>query len=473
VVRESRERVRAALLNSGYEFPAGRITVNLAPVELSKQGGRFDLPIALGVLIASGQVPTPPRAFECYGELGLAGELRPVSGLFLAALHANNAGHALIVPAANSDEVVMSGHGAAYGAASLREAAARLSGAASSAALRPRPIDGGPSAGADPVALPPLPALTDVAGQWQAKRALVIAAAGGHSLLMVGPPGSGKSMLAARLPALLPPLSTPEALEVAGIASVCGLPLDASRWSRRPFRAPHHTASAHAIVGGGSRAMPGEISLAHQGVLFLDELPEFDRRVLESLREPLESGVITVARVGSRLTLPAQFQLVAAMNPCACGYLGDSVQPCRCTPAGIERYRQRISGPLLDRVDIRIEVPRVAIEDQVQALASPPLASVLVSDPAAQVRAARERRLTASGALSARLSVSQLQACCALPGASERLLRRGSQQLELSGRGVHRLLAIGRTIADLAGSELIEPPHLAEAMQLRRSLPGS
>ena len=474
VVRESRERVRAALLNSGYEFPAGRITVNLAPVELSKQGGRFDLPIALGVLIASGQVPTPPRAFECYGELGLAGELRPVSGLFLAALHAGNAGHALIVPAANSDEVVMSGHGAAYGAASLREAAARLSGAASSAALRPRPIDGGPSAGADLAALPPLPALSDVAGQWQAKRALVIAAAGGHSLLMVGPPGSGKSMLAARLPALLPPLSKPEALEVAGIASVCGLQLDASRWTRRPFRAPHHTASAHAIVGGGPRAMPGEISLAHQGVLFLDELPEFDRRVLESLREPLESGVITVARVGSRLTLPAQFQLVAAMNPCACGYLGDPVQPCRCTPAGIERYRQRISGPLLDRVDIRIEVPRVAIEDQVRALVSPPpAASVLVSDPVSQVQAARERRLTASGALSARLSVSQLQACCALPGASERLLRRGSQQLGLSGRGVHRLLAIGRTIADLAGSERIEPPHLAEAIQLRRSLPGS
>ena len=475
VVRESRERVRAALLNSGYEFPAGRITVNLAPVELSKQGGRFDLPIALGVLIASGQLPAPPRAFECYGELGLAGELRPVSGLFLAALHAGNAGHALIVPAANGDEVVMSGHGAAYGAASLREAAARLSGTASSAALRPRAIEAGSSAGADRGALPPLPALTDVAGQWQAKRALVIAAAGGHSLLMVGPPGSGKSMLAARLPTLLPPLSTPEALEVAGIASVCGLPLDTSRWTRRPFRAPHHTASAHAIVGGGPRAMPGEISLAHQGVLFLDELPEFDRRVLESLREPLETGAITVARVGSRLTLPAQFQLVAAMNPCACGYLGDSVQPCRCTPAGIERYRQRISGPLLDRVDIRIEVPRVAVEDQVRALALPPphSASVSISDPASQVQAARERRLTASGALSARLSVSQLQACCALPGSSERLLRRGSQQLGLSGRGVHRLLAIGRTIADLAGSELIEPPHLAEAMQLRRSLPGS
>ncbi len=480
VVRESRERVRAALLNSGYEFPAGRITVNLAPVELSKQGGRFDLPIALGVLIASGQVPQPPRVFECYGELGLAGELRPVNGLFLAALHAGNAGHALIVPVANGDEVALSGHAAAYGAASLREAAARLSGTGSSTALRPRAIDGTTGASIDR-APPRLPAvLSDVAGQWQAKRALIIAAAGGHSLLMVGPPGSGKSMLAARLPLLLPPLAAPEALEVAAIASVCGLQLDPGRWMHRPFRAPHHTASAHAIVGGGPRALPGEISLAHQGVLFLDELPEFDRRVLESLREPMETGAITVARVGSRLTLPAQFQLVAAMNPCACGYLGDPVQACHCTPAGIERYRQRISGPLLDRVDIRIEVPRVAIEDQVRALAPPPprhavsVPGPAVSpDPASQVRAARARRLAASGALSARLSVPQLQACCALPCASERLLRRGSQQLGLSGRGVHRLLAIGRTIADLAGSELIEPQHLAEAMQLRRSLPGS
>jgi magnesium chelatase family protein len=474
VVRESRERVRAALLNSGYEFPAGRITVNLAPVELSKQGGRFDLPIALGVLIASGQVPEPPRAFECYGELGLAGELRSVTGLFLAALHAGNAGHALIVPAANGEEVALSGHCAAYGASSLREAAARLSGTAGGAALQPHALDGSPNAADDRASLPSIPTLSDIAGQWQAKRALVIAAAGGHSLLMVGPPGSGKSMLAARLPALLPPLSGPEALEVAGIASVCGLQLDPRRWMRRPFRAPHHTASAHAIVGGGARALPGEISLAHQGVLFLDELPEFDRRVLESLREPMETGAITVARVGSRFTLPAQFQLVAAMNPCACGYLGDSVQACRCTAGSIERYRQRISGPLLDRVDIRIEVPRVALEDQVRALA-PPLHSASDSalDAASEVQAARARRLQASGALSARLSVPQLQACCVLPCASERLLRRGSQQLGLSGRGVHRLLAIGRTIADLAGSELIEPAHLAEAMQLRRSLPGS
>src|ERR1700722_4272287 len=282
------------------------------------------------------------------------------------------------------------------------------------------------------------------------------------------PPGSGKSMLAARVPTLLPPLAPAEALEVAGIASVCGLQREAGCWSRRPFRAPHHTASAYAIVGGGPRIHPGEISLAHQGVLFLDELPEFDRRVLESLREPLESGSITIARAGARLALPAQFQLVAAMNPCACGYLGDAAHACRCTPAGIERYRQRISGPLLDRIDIRIEVPTLALEDLIHPRAVSAAAS---SDPAAQVRKAREHRLRSSGALSARLSAPQLQHCCALPRLSARLLSRSGEQLGLWGRGGHRLLALGRTIADLAGSELIEPPHLAEAIQLRRPLP--
>lgn len=468
VVRESRERVRAALLNSGYEFPAGRITVNLAPVELSKQGGRFDLPIALGLLIASGQLPPPRRAFECYGELGLAGELKPVSGLFLAALCADREQHALIVPAANAGEVILSGHAAAYGAASLREAADRLSGRAAGDVLQPQAIDGRAASAL------PSPSLTDVAGQWQAKRALIIAAAGGHSLLMVGPPGSGKSMLAARLPGLLPPLSRVEALEVAGIASVADQPLDVAGWTRRPFRTPHHTSSAHAIVGGGPRIRPGEISLAHHGVLFLDELPEFDRRVLESLREPLESGSISIARAGARLALPAQFQLVAAMNPCACGYLGDPVQSCRCTPAGIERYRQRISGPLLDRLDIRIEVPRVPVEELVQGVARvrAAQANAPMPDPATQARAARERRLRSSGALSARLTTAQLRVYCALPALSERLLRRSCQQLGLSGRGVHRLLCLARTIADLADSELIEPPHLAEAIQLRRPLPG-
>ena len=483
VVRESRERVRAALLNSGYEFPSGRITVNLAPVELSKQGGRFDLPIALGLLIASGQLASPRRAFECYGELGLAGDLRPVSGLFLAALHADEAGHALIMPAANGAEVALSGHEAAYGAQSLREAAGWLT----AHPARPAPAPTAPARAPEAFNGTGAGALADVAGQWQAKRALIIAAAGGHSLLMIGPPGSGKSMLAARLPALLPPLTQAEALEVAGIASVAGWQRDAGCWHRRPFRAPHHTASAHAIVGGGSQVAPGEISLAHQGVLFLDELPEFDRRVLESLREPLESGLITIARAGARLTLPAQFQLVAAMNPCPCGHLGDPAQACRCTPAMIERYRQRISGPVLDRIDMRVEVPRVPVDAMVQATVGDATvgdatvgdatvgdatvvdaATAPFDDPAAQVRAARARRLSASGALSARLSVPQLKACCALSAAGERLLRSSCQRLGLSGRGVHRLLMVGRTIADLEGSERIEPAHLAEAIALRR-----
>jgi magnesium chelatase family protein len=490
VVRESRERVRAALLNSGYEFPNGRITVNLAPVELSKQGGRFDLPIALGLLIASGQLRSPRRAFECYGELGLAGDLRPVSGLFLAALHAGEAGHALIVPAANQDEVTLAGHHAAYGAQSLREAAQWLTEPRGKA--RGRSPAGSVALSVQPAAVPSdatgdaaLPRMTDVAGQWQAKRALMIAAAGGHSLLMMGPPGSGKSMLAARLPSLLPPLSQPEALEVAGIASVAGWQRDSGCWNRRPFRAPHHTASAHAIVGGGPLVRPGEISLAHQGVLFLDELPEFDRRVLESLREPLETGSITIARAGARMTLPAQFQLIAAMNPCPCGHLGDPLQRCRCTPGSIERYRQRISGPLLDRIDMRIEVPRVSVDELMHGpsagepapsshamAASCASAALSASAPSlvAQVLAARERRRSASGALSARLSAPQLQHCCVLSAAGERMLQASCQQMGWSGRGVHRLLTLSRTIADLADSEQIEPVHLAEAIQLRRPL---
>jgi len=457
VVRESRERVRAALVNSGYEFPPGRITVNLAPVELQKQGGRFDLPIALGLLVASGQLAAPHSAFECYGELGLAGELRPVSGLFLAAVCASRAGHPLIIPSANGEEVALSGHPAAFGASSLRDAAGRLSAPDLARAMRS--------------ALPAHRSMTrrapmsEVVGHWQAKRALVIAAAGGHSLLMVGPPGSGKSMLAARLPSLLPPMSPSDALEVAAIASVAGAPLDAARWTLRPFRAPHHTSSAQAIVGGGAAIRPGEISLAHRGVLFLDELPEFDRRVLESLREPLETGTITIARTGARLELPARFQLIAAMNPCPCGYLGDAVQACACSPARIERYRARISGPLLDRIDMRIHVPRVSAQELTVRV------DENASDPIAEVEVARSRRLQRSGAISAHLSADELQRCCALAPSSQELLRRSCEQLKLSGRGVHRVLALGRTIADLADSDAIEAPHLAEAIQLRRSLP--
>jgi len=464
VVRESRERVRAALLSSGFEFPTGRITVNLAPVELLKRGGRFDLPIALALLLASAQVrASTPGLYECYGELGLAGELKPVGGMFLAALQAQRAGHALIVPVANSEEVRLSGHTAAFAAADLRLAAARLAqrghGEGALSAARGEPAAASDAAGLD-----------DVVGHWQAKRALLIAAAGGHSLLMVGPPGSGKSMLAARLPALLPPLSIAEALEVASVASMAGLRLDARRWTLRPFRAPHHTASAHAIVGGGPLIRPGEISLAHRGVLFLDELPEFDRRVLESLREPMESGAITIARAAARLELPAQFQLIAAMNACPCGYLGDPAQACRCSPSRVERYRQRISGPLLDRIDIRIEVPRLAADEFTSSRHAHAHASAEVPDAAEQVRLAREWRLWRSGCLNARLSAAQLRSCCALPPAAEQLLERSAQRLALSGRGIHRLLSLGRTIADLAGSESIEAPHLAEALQLRRAL---
>jgi magnesium chelatase family protein len=463
VVRESRERVRAALVNCGYEFPAGRITVNLAPVELQKQGGRFDLPIALSLLIASGQLAAPKQAFECYGELGLAGDLRPVSGLFLAALNASRVGHSLIVPEANGGEVALTGHRSAYGASTLTDAAAQM--------IRPDPNSRlRTPASIEDSSRPSSAALADVIGQWQAKRALMIAAAGAHSLLMIGPPGSGKSMLASRLTSLLPSLTQADALEVAGIASVAGVPVEPSRFRQRPFRSPHHTSSAHAIVGGGASVKPGEISLAHQGVLFLDELPEFDRRVLESLREPLETGNITIARAGSRLELPARFQLVAAMNPCPCGYLGDLKQACRCSLKRIDNYRQRVSGPLLDRIDMRIHVPRVPADELVLRAAS--AQSNTHPDPFAQVQAARARRESISGALSARLAPAQLRGCCRLEESAQQLLRRSCEQLQLSGRGMHRLLALSRTIADLADCDTIEMPHLAEAIQLRRAMPA-
>jgi len=493
VVRESRERVRAALLNSGYEFPSRRITVNLAPVELSKQGGRFDLPIALGLLAASGQLqPRASDTIECYGELGLAGELKPVAGLFLAALHASRAGHALIVPGANAAEVGLSGHAAAYGAAHLRAAAAALGSAAlnstgpSGASLAPGLcLIAGPDAAADDTLVDAqragsatAPSLADVVGQWQAKRALMIAAAGAHSVLMTGPPGSGKSMLAARLPSLLPPLSRAEALEVAGIAALSGERLDPRRWRARPFRCPHHTASAHAIVGGGPGVRPGEISLAHQGVLFLDELPEFDRRVLEALREPLESGTITIARAARCLTLPARFQLIAAMNPCPCGYLGDTLQECRCSPARVERYRQRVSGPLLDRIDIRLTVPGLPPAQLLQAGGIEELREGEVPreggsqhagpQGAAHVCAARARRLTRSGVLCAFLPAAELRRCCTLRREAQLLLRRSCQRLAISARGMQRLLALSLTIADLADSDTIEAAHIAEAIQLRR-----
>jgi magnesium chelatase family protein len=464
VVRESRERVRSAILNSGYDFPPGRITVNLAPVELSKEGGRYDLPVALSLLCASGQLQLRCEAQpECYGELGLGGELRPVRGLLLAAIHAARAGHELLVPAPDLAEARLARHPRAYGFGTLREVCRFLGGDHSAAAALSDDATVGEAA------CPPSPAndgsLEEVRGQWRAKRALTIAAAGGHSLLMIGPPGSGKTMLATRLPALLPPLTEAEAIEVAGVASISTAGFDPARWGQRPFRAPHHASSANAIVGGGSRLRAGEISLAHRGVLFMDELPEFDRRVLEALREPLESGAITLVRAADRLELPAEFQLVAAMNPCPCGYLGDDSRSCRCGPRRVQRYRDRISGPLLDRIDLHIEVPRVeaAALQRAPAVAAAPA-------PGAQVRRARSLQLARQRCCNARLDHAGLAAHCQLAPAGQRLVAQVCERLGLSARGYHRLLKVARTIADLDGADEIGAAHVSEAASLRPSI---
>ena len=459
-VRESRERVRAALACCGFDLPAGRITVNLAPADLPKDGGRYDLPIAIGILLASQQLRAARALEGCelYGELGLGGELRPVHGLLPAAAQAAAAGHDLVVPAANAWEAAMAAPRVA-GAAHLHEVCAWLAGDA--AACRP------PSALSAPVHSGDAergPDLRDVRGQRAAKRALAVAAAGSHSVLLVGPPGSGKSMLAQRLPGLLPALSPAEALEVATIASVGGRPFERAGWGRRPFRSPHHTASAHSFVGGGPRARPGEVTLAHLGVLFLDELPEFDRRVLEGLREPLENGQIAITRAAFEFQYPARFQFVAAMNPCPCGYHGDESGRCRCGPGDLERYRARLSGPLLDRLDLRIVVPRVTESVCDEPAADEPSSAEL----AGRVAAARACQLQRSGKLNAQLAVRELGETCALTPACNALLAASRRQLALSARSQHRILRVARTIADLGACGRIAPEHLAEAIQLRR-----
>jgi magnesium chelatase family protein len=461
VVRESRERVRAALAHCGFELPAGRITVNLAPAELPKEGGRFDLPIALGILVASGQVqPACDLAVsEFYGELGLTGDLKPVPGLLLAALHAAASHHELHVPAASAAEVAAADVARVHALAHLRDLAGD------------GVIARGPGVQAvEPAALPPLPELADVRGQWQAKRALLIAAAGGHSLLMRGPPGSGKSMLAQRLPALLPPLSREETLEVAAIAAVAhstaGV-MDACTSTRRPFRAPHHTASAHAIVGGGTTVRPGEVSLAHHGVLFLDELPEFDRRVLEALREPLESGRVSVVRANQRADFPAAFQLVAAMNPCPCGNAGRVVPRCRCKQAQVDAYRNRISGPLLDRIDLRLQLPPVDPAELAAAPATNERDGLTSAQAQQQVCKARQRQLQRQGKLNARLQPAETIETCQLDAKGRALLQRTAVERGYSARSQHRVLRVARSIADLADLAGIAPEHVGEALAMR------
>ena len=452
-VKESKDRVRAALVNSQFEFPARRITINLAPADLPKEGGRFDLPIALGILGASGQIPRDAlKEYEFTGELALSGRIRPVAGVLPAALAAAAQDRRIVVPEQNAAEAALVETAEVFGARHLLEVSRHLS--AGNHLTAAAPPEAGPGGEA-------LPDLAEVRGQHRARRALEIAAAGGHSLLLVGPPGTGKSMLATRLPGILPPMEDSEALESAAIASIRGQRLAPDNWKRRPYRAPHHTASAASLVGGGSPPRPGEISLAHQGVLFLDELPEFDRRVLEVLREPLETGSIVISRAAHQAEFPARFQLVAAMNPCPCGYWGDPRHACRCTPGQILRYRSRISGPLLDRIDLQIEVPR---QDH-SALSGPP------GEPSRRVRervmAARARQMARCGLPNAQLTGSALDEACALGAAERRLLERSLEKLGLSARAYHRILRLARTIADLADSDDIGQSHLMEAIQYR------
>ena len=455
-VREARDRVRAALITSAFEVPQARMTVSLAPADLPKEGGRFDLPIALGILAASRQIPAESLAgYEFIAELALSGDLRGVRGVLPAVLKALESGRIPIVPADNAFEAGLVTAGGALYARSLLEVAAHLRG------QQQLPVCPAPAAG---LATDAISDLCEVRGQFAARRALEVAAAGAHNLMMVGPPGSGKTMLASRLPAILPPLGDAEALEVAAVFSVIGTGIDPNRWRLRPFRAPHHTASSVALAGGGGHPRPGEVSLAHNGVLFLDELTEWSRSVLEVLREPMESGRIIISRAARQCEFPARFQLVAAMNPCPCGYAGDPSGRCRCSPDQIQRYRARVSGPLLDRIDIQIEVPR----QPTTALSSnAPLgeSSALVRT---RVCAARELQLARSDRPNALLGTRELALHCALGLPDQRLLERAIDKLNLSARAYHRILRLARTIADLDQSERIATQHLGEAIGYRR-----
>ena len=456
-VREARDRVRSALQNANFEFPARKVTVNLAPADLPKESGRFDLPIALGILAASGQVSGVALAqHEFAGELALTGELRPVRGALAMVLSARCDGRAFVLPSASAAEAALVPDASVHPARTLLEVCAHLSGEAPLARLAPSPGPCTSVVSAD---------LADVRGQRQAKRALEIAAAGGHALLMSGPPGAGKSMLAQRLPSLLPPLAEDEALEVAAIASLAGR-FDPSRWRERPYRAPHHTASGVAIVGGGSPPRPGEISLAHRGVLFLDELPEWQRRVLEVLREPLESGSVQISRASRQATFPAAFQLVAAMNPCPCGWLGHRSGRCRCSPDRVAAYRGRISGPLIDRIDLAIEVPALAPDDI--AIGGDDAGSDASSIVRGRVEQARERQHARQGALNARMSVADLARHGVPTADAQRLATRAMSRFALSARAYHRILKVARTIADLAGDDVVASAHVGEAIAYRR-----
>ncbi len=456
-VKESRDRVRAALLNSRFEFPARRITINLAPADLPKQGGHYDLAIALGILAASDQINGDQLdQYEFIGELALSGAIRAMHGILPMALHTRRAGKQLILPAANAGEAALISGLSILPADSLLAVCAHINGS--------QPLPPWQPATAAPEPLDPPPDLADVCGQHHAKRALEIAAAGGHSLLMIGPPGTGKTMLASRLPGLLPPMTEEEAVESAAITAVSRQGFSMQLWRRRPFRTPHHTASGVALVGGGSRPLPGEISLAHHGVLFLDELPEFSRQVLEVLREPLESGRITISRALQQAEFPARFQLIAAMNPCPCGFLGDPSGRCHCSSEQVRRYRARLSGPLLDRIDMHIEVPAVPRKQWREYPSQPGTTSREIRQRVCQ---ARQQQLQRCGKANHLLTPPEIARSCHLTEDDTHLLETASEQLGLSARAYHRILKVARTIADLNGAEQIASTHLGEAIAYR------